>query len=330
MRKYLTLLLLLVIAALAVAAPITAQVTATPIPNSGVIIIATAIPGPTPIPLQANGCYAPLSLPIGGQVVLLGGINVRNMPTVSSALVNYYPSAVTLTVIEGPVCADGFNWWHVSGNGEPGWVVEGKPGRYFLQPLVDPNTTNCAAPLDTIQAGGQVRIVTGSRLRQTPDENSLVVTVVQPGAVLDVIEGPRCYKGLNWWRVRAPFGNTSTLVNGWIAEGYPDGYYVEGLGISAQAAVEQAFCFAPLRLHAGTRAAVTYRDGVSRRLRAAPSTSAGVVAELIDGIAFDVIDDTPVCADHFNWWQVRIVPTGLTGWLAEGRPGNYWFDVLVN
>jgi len=27
---------------------------------------------------------------------------------------------------------------------------------------------------------------------------------------------------------------------------------------------------------------------------------------------------------------VQIVATGTIGWLAEGLPGNYWFDVLVN
>lgn len=328
MRVYAVLLLLL-IAALGIGVPIAAQ-TATVVPGTptpGVIIIATAVPGPTPIPKQANGCYMPLSLGIGSDVFLLGGVNVRHLPSLSGALVNYYPDAVILTIDQGPVCADGWNWWHVSGSGEPGWVVEGKPGRYFLQSVIDPNTSNCATPLDTIALGGQIRAVTGSRVRQQPDNGSTVLTVVLTGAQLTVIDGPRCYGGLNWWKVRVPYSGTQ--IEGWVAEGYPGQYFVSGLSAGAQAA-EAAQCLPALRLHTGTRAAVTYRDGVPRRLRAAPGTSAAVVAELLDGIAFDVISDDSVCADNYNWWQVRVVPTGQTGWLAEGRPGNYWFDVFIN
>ncbi len=341
MRIFPVLLLILLVIALIVS-PAAARQTATPIPTlssgtigptatPGPIIVATAFGGgATAIPLQSNGCYAPLALTLGSQVVLRGGINVRSLPSLSGALVNYYSEPVRLSLDAGPVCADGYNWWQISGVGQPGWVIEGKPRAYYLTTYVDPNTTNCAAPLDTIVAGGQLRTVTGSRIRETPQNDALVVAVVQPGTVLAVTEGPRCFEGLNWWRVRAPFGTSSTLVDGWIAEGYPTEYFVIGLSASASAAESGEQCMTNLRLHAGTRAAVTYRDGSPRRLRAAPSTSAAVLAQLIDGIEFEVIDDNLVCADGYNWWQVRIIATGQTGWLAEGRPGNYWFEVLVN
>jgi hypothetical protein len=326
MRAYAVFLLLLLIAGLVVGLPIAAQTAVPGTPTPQVIIVATAIPGPTPVPTQANGCYVPLSLAIGGDVFLRGGVNVRHLPSLSGAIVNYYPDPVILTVDEGPVCADGYNWWHVSGSGEPGWVAEGKAGRYFLQTALDPRTTNCAAPQDAITVGGQVRAVTVSRVRQLPDNNATVITVILPGMQIVVLDGPRCFNGLNWWRVRVPFGNTTALVDGWIAEGYPEQYFVQGLSASGEA----ASCLSALRLHNGTRAAVTYRDGVPRRLRTEPSTSATVIAELIDGIAFDVINDDSVCADGYNWWQVRVVGTGLTGWLAEGAPGNYWFEVFSN
>ncbi len=328
MRIY-SLLLLLVLAAalLMIGSPTAAQVSPTATSTPGVIIVATAVPSATAMPRQANGCYVPLSLSLGSQVFLRGGVNIRSAPSESAPLVNYYPNPVVLRLDGGPVCADGYNWWQISGVGNPGWVIEGTPAQYFLQQAINPNTTNCAAPLDTVTVGDRLRTVTGSRIHRTPDNDSFVITVVQPGVSMDVIDGPRCYGGLNWWQVRAPYGNSGTTVDGWIAEGYPDGYYVEGLTSSGQPALA---CRAPLRLHVGTRAAVTYQDGVPRRLRAAPSASAPVVANLLDGIAFTVINGDSVCADGYNWWQVQIVSTGLTGWLAEGLPGNYWFDVLVN
>ena len=325
MRIYsLLLLILLLFAVLLVGVPTVAQVSnITPAP--------TFTPPPTSPSLitPSTGCAAPLPLTLGGEVLLLGGINVRSEPSLSAALVNYYSNQVRLRLVDGPRCASGYNWWKVAGVGHPGWVVEGRPGRYFLQQYADPDTTNCFAPLETIQVGGLLRTVTGSRVRQTPEDDSFVLTVVLNNVQLAVLDGPRCFEGLNWWKVRAPVADSNTFVDGWIAEGFPGEYYVEGLTFSGQAAAPALPCLTALRLSAGSRAAVTYEDGIPRRLRAAPSASAPVVAELLDGIAFDVTDGNSICADGYNWWQVRILTTGLTGWLAEGRPGNYWFEVLI-
>ncbi len=329
MRVFSLLLLILLVALLMlVGTPTTAQTVGTATPTGpGYTIIATGLPTYQPTGIPTPGCAAPLPLTLGESVLLRGGVNVRSAPSLSGPLLNYYDHLVLLRVTRGPVCANDYNWWYVEGNGQPGWVIEGRPGRYFLEAYVDPATTDCSAPLETIQAGGQLKTVTGSRVRAIPSNDADVVTVVQPGQTLAVIDGPRCADHLNWWHVRAPYGTTSTLVDGWIAEGYPTAYYVEGLSASGEPEVA---CRPGLRLHTGTRAAVSYRDGVPRRLRSAPDTSAPVVAELLDGIAFDVIGENSVCSGGYNWWQVRILTTGLTGWLAEGLPGNYWFEVLVN
>ena len=55
--------------------------TPTPTPTQIVLIVSTPVGGPTTVPLQANGCYPPLSLTVGGQVLLRGGVNVRSQPT---------------------------------------------------------------------------------------------------------------------------------------------------------------------------------------------------------------------------------------------------------
>ena len=90
------------------------------------------------------------------------------LPSLSGPLVNYYDHQVLLRVTRGPVCANNYNWWYVEGGGQPGWVIEGKPGRYFLEAYVDPASTDCSAPLETIQSGGQLTTVTGSRVRAMP------------------------------------------------------------------------------------------------------------------------------------------------------------------
>ncbi len=330
--SYALLLLLALFAVVLVgipSAPSAAQTAATP--TSGIKLPPTFTPAPSSVPLinPATGCAAPLPLVIGSDVLLRGGVNVRSEASLSAALVNYYPTQVRLHLGDGPRCVSGYNWWYVSGVGHPGWVVEGTPGRYFLSSYLNPATTSCAAPPETILVGGALRTVTGSRVRQTPGNDGFVLTVVLNNVQLPVLDGPQCVDDVNWWKVRVSADSSGTLVDGWIAEGFPGEYYVEGLTATGQAVAPAVNCLAALRLSAGSRAAVIYNDGIPRRLRAAPSASAPIVAELLDGIAFDVTDSNSICADGYNWWQVRILTTGLTGWLAEGRPGNYWFEVLI-
>jgi hypothetical protein len=286
-------------------------VTRTPLPTL------TFAPFPTDEP-----CAAPLRLSVGNSVTLTPGVNVRSLPSLSGAVVNYYTEEVLLTVVEGPVCANGYNWWRVAGVGEPGWVIEGRPGRYFLTFVPTPTDSVCYTPLP-LRAGSGARLVTGLLVRVQPDASAFVITALETGFQVTLLEGPVCEDGLNWYRVRVPYGSTSALVDGWIAEGYPENYYLQPLNLPAPT----PWCPRALRLGVGSRAAVTYTDGVPRRLRSAPSSSAPVVQELIAGVPFDILTGA-VCAEGYNWWYVQIVGTSLTGWIAEGRPGNYWFEII--
>jgi hypothetical protein len=72
---------------------------------------------------------------------------------------------------------------------------------------------------------------------------------------------------------------------------------------------------------------VNYRDHDPKNLRDAPSLSAPILYTLVDGIAFEVIGG-PVCAESYNWWNIRIRGReDVTGWFAEGGPGDYWIRV---
>lgn len=293
--------------------------TFTPLPTYTTLPTITIIP-PSYTP---PGCFPSLGFGRGTFVVLDPGVNVRNIPSLSGAVVNYYVDAVVLTIVDGPVCANGYNWWRVEGSGNPGWVIEGRPERYFLtaiSPTVDPSTI-CFTPL-SLTVGERARVITGIRVHTRADLSSLVMTVVPLGSLIDVLRGPVCAGQINWWQVRVPFGNT-TIV-GWVGEGYPENYWLE---TELPTPTPTPYCPRPLRLDLGTRVGIVYDDAIARSLRAAPSRSAVLVERLIGGVALELIGG-PLCADGYNWWQVRIVTTDITGWVAEGRPGAYWFDVI--
>ena len=52
---------------------------------------------------------------------------------------------VTLTVTNGPVCADGFTWWLVNSSGAAGWTNESANARYLV---IDP--ANAPPAIDTV------------------------------------------------------------------------------------------------------------------------------------------------------------------------------------
>lgn len=61
--------------------------------------------------------------------------NVRAEPTTNSANIGSIPGSGMFVVMDGMVCADGFNWWQVNFDGLIGWTVEGNNGTYWVEPF---------------------------------------------------------------------------------------------------------------------------------------------------------------------------------------------------
>ncbi len=352
MPKRLTLALILILVFLAKALadsaaprPVLAQVstnTPSPSPTASLTLIPTITPLPTatptftftpsltplvlgnPLPTvgptTTPGCPPPLPLSIGGVAYVRGGVNVRAAPTASSAQVNYYTESVTVRVLEGPVCDGIYNWWRVDGPGNGGWIAEGRPGRYWIYGYdAAAGTPVCSSPLG-FTLGARVELLYGLRVRAAPALAGLVLTVAPAGTVVDILEGPVCGEGYNWWRVQVVVLNI--LYTGWVAEGERG---AGDLYLEPQGFVPTPVCAPPLPLPAGMTAYVEYqRDESPKNLRVAPGLNAEIVATLIDGIGFEILGE-PICADGLNWWPIRILSRpDVAGWFAEGGPVNYW------
>ncbi|MFN8452397.1 MAG: SH3 domain-containing protein [Anaerolineae bacterium] len=53
----------------------------------------------------------------------------------SSEVLAVMPGGAVFSILDGPVCSGGYNWYHVSYNGVEGWVTEGYAGDYWLEPV---------------------------------------------------------------------------------------------------------------------------------------------------------------------------------------------------
>lgn len=295
-----------------------------PMPSAAQVVpTPTPLEPPTPtLPIAVipvfGACSEPLSLEIGQVVSVRGGVNLRNLPSRSGGVVNYFAESTLVTVIEGPTCADGINWWRVNGPGNTGWVAEGDAGVRFITVLAEDAARGCAAPLP-FAAGQGMRMINNVRLRDNATTAGLVLTVVPAGSLATVLAGPVCADSYNWWLVETVVVNRT--YRGWVAEGHVGAYYVESENAALLAA---SVCADPLSWAVGTAGYVDLPIGAPpRSLRAAPGRDAPEIAQLIHGTPF-VVTGTPVCADGTNWWPVRLrsnIP--VEGWLSEGGPTGY-------
>jgi len=76
--------------------------------------------------LETETQSAPTEIAVGVQVVVQNtqgaGLNLRKEPAKAAAVVSTAKDGVALTVIEGPMEADGFTWWKLrTADGKEGW-----------------------------------------------------------------------------------------------------------------------------------------------------------------------------------------------------------------
>ncbi len=81
----------------------------------------------------------------------------------------------------------------------------------------------------------------------------------------------------------------------------------------------------PRRLEIGMRARVTFTDGSSLRVRTAPD--GGIIRELPEGTAFDIIGGSE-CSSGYYWWQIQL-DDNTVGWSAEGIGDSYFIEQVL-
>jgi hypothetical protein len=265
-------------------------------------------------------CITPLAMSPGSTAFVRPGANIRSQPTLSSPLVNYRESSTTVTILGGPICADGLNWWQVRAPGEDGWVAESFNGVTLLVAGPPDPSTICADPL-ILPVGTKLPLLNGGvRVRAEPNLSGLVLTVGLVDTEITILDGPICADAFNWWKVELV--SAGVVYQGWIAEGFAGDPWLEQPGLPSLEA--GTLCAPPMGLRSGTRAYVNYNDFTPKNLRSEAGLDAPILFTLIDGVAFTVIGG-PVCVDNLNWWQIQIITRpDVVGWFAEGGPGDYW------
>lgn len=188
-----------------------------------------------------------LTLRVGGTAVVntSGGdsLNMRSDSGVEYQIRKKLDRGTEVTLLDGPVNADGFNWWKVrEPEGLEGWVVDLYGGQITLVPravfgtqLVDALSEIAANPsMASLLAIDDTVAVTLSdprgslRLRNGAGLSFRIISMLPNGTRLIVTDGPRTSDRLTWWQVRTPEGNV-----GWAAEIVASERVLTKIGVAA-------------------------------------------------------------------------------------------------
>jgi|GEM_PF-2873301 hypothetical protein len=223
-------------------------------------VLAVAVIGLIPVFAQEDPACpgAPLpQLTIGASARVLPGDpnNVRDTPSRSGVLVGSIPGGEIFDVLDGPVCADGLNWWQIDYEAVSGWTVEGSGGEYWVEPYEAPASGETAVPptptpepisepaadfdfpieaVNQIAVGTQVRVINDDpasdtitlTIRAEPGRNGAPLAQALEGDLLTVVGGPEEADSLRWWQVETVRGTTGWVIEGLVnAERGRDGVY---------------------------------------------------------------------------------------------------------
>lgn len=186
-----------------------------------------------PDPNRPLDCLTPLALRLNEAIEVTANVRIRERPGLDSLVLTIVPFGSIVTIANAtPQCADGYNWWLVRALVADfeyvGWMVEGRRStEAFPTAFVELTPApDCGLPLRA-QVGDRGRVRYFDRipknLRAEPGEDGDILYTLVEGVPLEIIGGPVCVRGMNFWQVRIL---ATSPVTGWLAEGPRPNYWI--------------------------------------------------------------------------------------------------------
>lgn len=180
----------------------------------------------TPTPTPAAPVPAATTAPVADTGCTLTAVlaNIRQQPNLEATVIGQVVTGVQRVVI-----GRNGEWWQIDGGG---WVsstvsnVTGEScatitGTSTPAPTEDATCTNAAPPRLVIGQQGRVTPGLKNNIRSEASRHTRLLGQMSPGETFEVVSGPVCTGGFNWWQIR--FGE----ITGYTPEGLVGDYYLE-------------------------------------------------------------------------------------------------------
>ena len=245
-------------------------------------------PPPPPPPPPTSGGYA-----VGTQLKVTAGLYLRTGAGTGTGVITTMPTGTVVTVVSGPVAANGYTWYQVSTPYGQGWAA----GQYLTPtgsttppPSTPPPTTGGHAP------GTVLKVTAGLYLRSGAGTGTSVYTTMPTGTVVTVVAGPIVANGLTWYQVSTPYGQ------GWAA-----GEYMTPTGSSTPPPST------PPPTTGGHAPGTVLKVTAGLYLRSGAGTGTTVYTTMPTGTVVTIVSG-PISANGLTWYEVD-TPYGR-GWAA--------------
>ena len=108
----------------------------TPTPRLVPTQIPTNLPTPTVTAAPCPGA-PPSILSVGIRAYVVPGTpnRLRASAGTSTRQIGAIRGGEEFTIVGGPICTDGYRWWQVEFQGEPGWTADGEGDEYWVRPV---------------------------------------------------------------------------------------------------------------------------------------------------------------------------------------------------
>jgi uncharacterized protein YgiM (DUF1202 family) len=218
-------------------------------------------------------------------------LNVRSAPGTGSGVVTVLSGGTKVTIVEGPVAKNGYNWYKIAspsgwligeglapvGNGNPGGNPGGNPSGSGYAP-----GTNVVVSTDALNLRSKASL-TGS-----------VLTVLPNGTAAVVVSGTLSGDGYSWYEIKA-WGQTGFAVADFLSPAGSDGNGGGGGGS---------------QVPPSSKATVATN---ALNVRATAGTGAAVVTVLPWGTSVSV-HSGPVSSGGYSWYEIS--SAAGSGWAA--------------
>jgi uncharacterized protein YraI len=227
----------------------------------------------------------PGGLVVGDTVkVDANSLTLRSAPRLSGGVVANLPYGTIGTVMDGPVGADGSNWYQLKTTLGTGWVA----ANFLVLSPPDP------PPSGDFGFGDNVVVTSAANLRAAPRLNATVVAEMPRGTLGAILDGPRSGEGYDWYQVR-----TNSYGDGWCVSAFLR------LADTGTVPTNPKFVVGDL----------VQVNSSSVALRPRPGTAQAQIALMAQGSRLQITVE-PVAANGFIWYGVFSDTYG-GGWTVE-------------
>lgn len=212
-------------------------------------------------------------------VVNTDALNLRADAALDAEVIAVLATGAAVSVVDGPISADGYSWYQVETDAGSGWVAG-----EFLGTAVTVSTSLGFAIGDALVVNTDIL-----NLRSDATVDGEILAELVTGDSATVVDGPIGADGYTWYQVETAAGT------GWVAGDY----------LGSVVTVSSAAGF--------TIGDVTFVDTDVLNLRSDATADGEVLAQLETGATATILDG-PLSADGYTWYQVET--DAGSGWVA--------------